>query len=73
MEKKRCSCHNISSLRELRRMRHENEAAKDTAAYRVKSGVAFTLGGLLVTLAQHYAPLKMNRVIGAVLEFLKRS
>jgi hypothetical protein len=54
-------------------MRHENEAAKDTAAYRVKSGVAFTLGGLLVTLAQHYAPLNMNRVIGAVLEFLKRS
>lgn len=68
------SCHDIGSLRELRSLQRANEAAKVAAAERVKSGVAgvFSLSGLLVTIAQHYAPASISRIIGRLFQFSKQ-
>lgn len=65
------NCHNIGSLRELRSLQHANEVAKEAAAGRVKSGVAgvFSLSGLLVTIAQHYVPANISRVIGMIFRY----
>jgi hypothetical protein len=65
------SCHDIGSLRELRSLQRANEAAKVAAAARVKSGVAgvLSLGGLLVSLAQHYAPTKVKRFVETIFGF----
>ena len=65
MTRKGNSCHDIGSLRELRSLQRANEAAKAAAAGRVKSGVneTFLLGRLLVTLAQHYAPASIWRIV----------
>ena len=68
------NCHNIGSLRELRSLQRANEAAKVAAAERVKSGVAgvLSLSGLLVSLAQHYAPAGISRIIGMLFPFSKQ-
>ena len=68
------SCHDIGSLRELRSLQRANEMAKEAAAGRVKSGVAgvFSLSGLLVTIAQHYAPASISRIIGRFFQFSKQ-
>lgn len=68
------NCHNIGSLRELRSLQHANKVAKEVAAGRVKSGVAgvFSLSGLLVTIAQHYAPASISRIIGRLFQFSKQ-
>lgn len=68
------SCHDIGSLRELRSLQHANKVAKEVAAGRVKSGVAgvFSLSGLLVTIAQHYAPASISRIIGRLFQFSKQ-
>ena len=54
----------IKSLRELRSLQRANEAAK-VAAARVKSGIdgVFSLGRVLVSLAQHYAPENVRRIV----------
>lgn len=66
--------HNIGSLRELRSLQHANEVAKEAAAGRVKSRVAgvFSLSGLLVTIAQHYVPANISRIIGRLFQFSKQ-
>lgn len=74
MEKMRYRCHDIGSLRELRSLQRANKMAKEAAAERVKSGAAgvFSLGGLLVSLAQHYAPASISRIIGRLFQFSKQ-
>ena len=74
MKRKGNSCHDIATLRELRNLRHANETAKKAAAARVKSGVAgvLSLSGLLVSLAQHYAPAGISRIIGMLFPFSKQ-
>ena len=59
------SCHDIGSLRELRSLQRANEAAKVAAAARVKSGIngVFSLGRVFVSLAQHYAPENVRRIV----------
>lgn len=71
MKRKGNSCHDIVTLRELRNLRHANETAKKAAAARVKKGVAgaFSLSGLLVTIAQHYVPANISRVIGVIFRY----
>ena len=68
------SCHDIGSLRELRSLQRANEMAKEAAAERVKSGAAgvFSLGGLLISLAQHYTPASISRIIGMLFQFSKQ-
>ena len=55
----------IKSLRELRSLQRANEAAKVAAAARVKSGIdeVFSLGRVLVSLVQHYAPENVRRIV----------
>ena len=74
MEKTGNRCHDIGSLRELRSLRRANEAARDAAAERVKCGIneTFSLGNLLVSLAQHYAPASIWRIIGEMFPFSKQ-
>ena len=74
MKMRKSSSHGIASLRELRNLRHANETAKKAAAERVKSGVAgvLSLSGLLVSLAQHYAPAGISRIIGMLFPFSKQ-
>ena len=74
MKMRKSSSHGIASLRELRNLRHANETAKKAAAERVKSGVAgvLSLSGLLVSLAQHYAPASISRIIGRLFQFSKQ-
>ena len=68
---RKSSSHGIASLRELRNLRHANETAKKAAAERVKSGVAgvLSLSGLLVSLAQHYAPANIRRIMQVIFQF----
>ena len=74
MTRKGNSCHDIGSLRELRSLQRANEAAKVAAAARVKSGIngVFSLGRVLVSLAQHYAPADISRIIGMLFPFSKQ-
>ena len=74
MTRKGNSCHDIGSLRELRSLQRANEAAKVAAAERVKSGIngVFSLGRVFVSLAQHYAPATISRIIGMLFPFSKQ-
>ena len=62
--------HDIGSLRELRKVRCVNDVAKELAAGRVKSGIdgAFSLGRLLLSFTQHYAPGNVKRIIAMILQ-----
>ena len=60
----------IKSLRELHKVQRANEAAKEAAAARAKSGIdgVFSLGRVLVSFVQHYAPENVRRIMTVIFQ-----
>lgn len=65
---------NIKSLRELRIVQRENEAAKMAAAGRVKSVSlkVFSLSEIMLLLVKRYAPASIKDLIQAICQFSKQ-
>lgn len=63
----------IKSLRELRNVQHENEAAKMAAAGRVKSVSlkVLSLGDVVLLLVKRYAPVGISRIMAMIFPFSK--
>ena len=61
----------IKSLRELRSLQRENEAAKTAAAGRVKSRSlkVISLGDVVLSLVKRYAPTKVKRFVETIFGF----
>ena len=61
----------IRSLRQLRCVQSENEAAKEAAAGRVKSVSlkVISLGDVVLLLVKRYAPTKVKRFVETILGF----
>lgn len=65
---------NIKSLRELRIVQRENEAAKMAAAGRVKSVSlkVFSLSEIMLLLVKRYAPESIKDLIQVICQFSKQ-
>ena len=63
--------YDIKSLRELRSLQRENEAAKTAAAGRVKSRSlkVISLGDVVLSLVKRYAPTKVKRFVETIFGF----
>ena len=61
----------IKSLRQLRSVQRENEAAKEAAAGRVKSVSlkVLSLGDVVLLLVKRYAPTKVKRFVETIFGF----
>ena len=61
----------IKSLRQLRSVQRENEAAKEAAAGRVKSVSlkVISLGDVVLLLVKRYAPTKVKRFVETIFGF----
>lgn len=63
----------VKSLRELRRVRRENETAKMAAAERVKSASlkVVSVSEFVLLLVKRYAPVGISRIMAMIFPFSK--